>query len=311
MISRPRDTPRAFSALAAAGTIWGASFVIGKVALTELSVPHLMLYRFTLASIGFLPFLLRARPRLHRGDWAIVALAAVVGVPVQFLLQFEGLAQTTASHAALMIGTAPVLVAIAAFVVLRERLRPIAWVALGASTLGVALIVTQAGSAGVVGSAQPTLTGDLLVLASMFAAVVWILVSKQLMVQYSPMVVSGLITITGTVVLAGWVIARDGLPPATLATDTWLAVGALGLVATTLSTVLWNWGLAHTDAGKAGAFINLEPVVGAILGVWLLHESLGSNALVGGALIVGGALVVSRKKVDTRDERREARKSPP
>jgi len=305
MIKRPRDMPLAFMALAAAGTIWGASFVLGKIALRELGVPHLMLYRFGFASIAFFPFILRARPTLRRGDWAIALLAAVIGVPVQFLLQFEGLARTTASHAALMIGTAPVLLAITAYLVLRERLRPVAWLALIASTLGVALIVMQVGSATTAGGAQPTLGGDVLVLASMLAAVVWILVSKQLMTRYAPIVVSGLITITGTIALAGWVIARDGLPPTTLTTGTWLAVGALGLVATTLSTVLWNWGLAHTDAGKAGAFINLEPVVGAILGVWLLRESLGSNAIVGGALIVAGALVVSWKGGETRDERGE------
>ena len=79
-------------------------------------------------------------------------------------------------------------------------------------------------------------------------------------------------------------------------TRTWLAIGALGLIATTLSTVFWNWGLAHTDAGKAGAFINLEPVIGAALGVWLLHESLAASAIVGGVLIVGGALVVGLQR---------------
>ncbi len=294
MIVRPRDTPLAFAALAASGTIWGASFVIGKVALTELSVPHLMLYRFAFASAAFLPFVLRARPALQRGEWGSVLLAAAIGVPVQFLLQFEGLARTTASHAALMIGTAPVLVAIAAYMILRERMRALAWLAIIASTLGVVLIVTQADGAAVAGRAQPTLYGDMLVLISMFAAVVWIMVSKQLMARHSPIVVSGLITIAGTIILATWVIARDGAPPIALASTTWLAVAALGLVATTLSTVLWNWGLAHTDAGRAGAFINLEPVIGALLGVWLLHESLGPGAVLGGALIVGGALVATR-----------------
>jgi drug/metabolite transporter (DMT)-like permease len=295
MIVRPRDTPLAFAALAASGTIWGASFVIGKVALAELSVPHLVLYRFVFASAAFLPFVLRARPTLQRNEWRSVLLAAVIGVPIQFLLQFEGLARTTASHAALMIGTAPVLVAIAAYVVLRERMRPMAWVALVASTLGVALIVMQTDGAVVAGRAQPTLYGDMLVLISMFAAVVWIMVSKQLMAHHSPVVVSGLITIAGTIALAAWVIVRDGMPSTALSTGTWLAVAALGLIATTLSTVLWNWGLAHTDAGRAGAFINLEPVIGAMLGVWLLHESLGSNAIVGGVLIVAGAFVVSRQ----------------
>jgi drug/metabolite transporter (DMT)-like permease len=307
MIHRRRDSPVAFAALAAAGTIWGASFVLGKVALVELSVPYLMLYRFVFASIAFVPLLVHSRPRLERRDWGAVAIAAVIGVPVQFLLQFEGLARTTASHAALMIGTAPVLVAIAAFVVLRERLGPVAWFALVASTAGVALIVMQTGPSASGHVAQPTLAGDVLVLTSMFAAVVWILVSKQLMVRHSAVAVSGVITITGTMVLAAWVIARDGLPPATLTTSTWLAVVSLGLIATTLSTVLWNWGLAHTDAGKAGAFINLEPVVGAALGVWLLHESLGATAVLGGILIVAGALVVGTQRSEETHERSPGR----
>ena len=298
MIERRRDAPMAFAALATAGTIWGASFVIGKVALVELSVPHLMLYRFVFASLGFVPLLMHARPQLKRADWLIVAIGAVIGVPLQFLLQFSGLARTTASHAALMIGTAPVLVAIAAFVFLRERLRPVAWVALVASTAGVALIVMQTGDGTASGAPQPTLWGDMLVLLSMFAAVVWILVSKQLMARHSPVAVSGIITITGTVALAAWVLLHDGLPPTSLSTNTWLAIGALGFVATTLSTVLWNWGLAHTDAGKAGAFINLEPIVGAALGVWLLHESLGAAAAIGGVLIVSGALVVGLQRTD-------------
>ena len=289
----------AFAALATAGTVWGASFVVGKVALQELGAPHLILYRFVFASIGFAPWLLHSRAGLHRREWPLVALVAVVGVPVQFLLQFEGLSRTTASHAALMIGTAPVLVAVAAFIFLRERLRPVAWAALVASTIGVAMIVMHAGAPGETTAAQPTLIGDLLVLASMFAAVVWILVSKQLMTHHSPVAVSGVITITGTVALAAWVIARNGLPPTHLAMRTWLALGVLGLIATTLSTVLWNWGLAHTDAGKAGAFINLEPIIGAALGVLVLRESLGPIAVVGGALIVGGALVVGLQRTDS------------
>jgi drug/metabolite transporter (DMT)-like permease len=295
VIVRPRDTPLAFAALALAGTIWGASFVLGKIALTELSVPHLLLYRFAFASLAFLVLLFRMKIRLNRNEWGIVGVAAVLGVPIQFLMQFEGLARTTASHAALMIGTAPAMVAIAGYFAFRERLRPAAWFALVASTAGVALIVMQA--TGGTGRDHPSLSGDLLVIASLVAAVVWILASKRLMERHSPVAVSGVITLTGSVMLAVWVLARNGMPPTQLHAGTWLAVISLGVVATTCSTALWNWGLAHTDAGRAGAFINLEPVIGAILGVLVLRESLGPMAVAGGALIVGGALVVSRKEV--------------
>jgi drug/metabolite transporter (DMT)-like permease len=41
--------------------------------------------------------------------------------------------------------------------------------------------------------------------------------------------------------------------------------------------------------------VNLEPLVGATLGVIVMHESLGITAVAGGVLIVGGALYFSRR----------------
>jgi drug/metabolite transporter (DMT)-like permease len=291
------DERAAHLSLALAGIIWGTSFILGKIALRELGVDQMMLYRFLFASLAFLPLIIRERPRFSHRDLALVFVAALIGVPLQFLMQFRGLSLTTASHAALMIGTAPVLVAIGGFFVFRERLSPLAWLSLVASTAGVALIVHGGGGGGGGGGGRgadrPTLHGDLLVLFSMFSATVWVLASKYLMQRHSPTAVSGTITLIGTAMLAIWVIARDGAPTTDLHNSTWIAVLALGVVATTCTTLLWNWGLQHTDAGRAGAFINLEPVVGAALGVTLLHESLGPWAVVGGALIIAGAMVVS------------------
>jgi drug/metabolite transporter (DMT)-like permease len=279
----------AFAALATSGVLWGTSFILGKIALRQLGVNDMMLYRFMFASLGFLPLLARRLPRFDRHDFGLVLIASLVGVPVQFLLQFGGLALTTASHAALMIGMAPVLLAVAAHVVLHERHHRSTWAALLVSTVGVALIVLQAGT----GNGSGSLPGDMMVLVSMVGAVAWVLISKTLMHRHSALVVSGTITLCGTVMLAAWVIGRYGLPSLSLDRSTWLAVAALGLITTTCTTVLWNWGLSHVSAGRAGAFINLEPVVGAVLGVWLLHEHLGSLAIAGGLLILVAAVGVT------------------
>ena len=72
-----------------------------------------------------------------------------------------------------------------------------------------------------------------------------------------------------------------------------------GLLATASTTLLWNWGLKRVPASQAGIFVNLEPLVGAILGVSLLHEVLGRMALAGGALIIGGAVYFSYKPEET------------
>ena len=51
----------------------------------------------------------------------------------------------------------------------------------------------------------------------------------------------------------------------------------------------------RAPASQAGVFLNLEPVVGALLGVILLHEVLGSFSILGGLLVIGAAVFVAAK----------------
>ena len=67
----------------------------------------------------------------------------------------------------------------------------------------------------------------------------------------------------------------------------------MGLLATTITTYLWNWALAQVPASQAGVFLNLEPVVGAILGVMILHDVLGPFGVIGGLLVIGAAVYVA------------------
>jgi drug/metabolite transporter (DMT)-like permease len=53
--------------------------------------------------------------------------------------------------------------------------------------------------------------------------------------------------------------------------------------------------MTQVPASQGGIFINLEPVIGSVLGVTVLHEHLGLVAWVGGALIVGAAVVLSTR----------------
>src|ERR1700688_4495533 len=80
-----------FAACTAAGSLWGCGFFFGKIALAEMSVGHMVLYRFTFAVLGLLPLLFTHPPRFTRKEWGVLALASFLGVPVQFLLQFYGL----------------------------------------------------------------------------------------------------------------------------------------------------------------------------------------------------------------------------
>jgi drug/metabolite transporter (DMT)-like permease len=296
-----RDTRLAYLALAAAGCLWATGFLFGKIVLRELGVTHMIFYRFVFACVGLAPVALRRRrdhihpDPIRRKDWGWIAAAAIVGVPVQFLVQFEGLARTTVTHASFMVGTLPVVLALGAAVFMKERLDRRGWWAIFWSTLGVALIAIASPDDATIGGA--TLVGDALVLCSLVAAVAWMLLNKRLMGRYRPLFISAVIVLVGTPALAVWMVITVGLPPVRLSAGVWAALAAQGIVATTLTTLLWNWGLSVVPASRAGVFVNLEPVVGVLLGVVVLHETIGVSGLLGGACIVGAAVAVTRKSV--------------
>jgi drug/metabolite transporter (DMT)-like permease len=271
--------------------------LFGKWALTELSVGQMVLYRFFFASMGFAPAVWRGmkrrETRIGRRDIPLFVAAAVVGVPIQFVVQFAGLARTTVTHASLMVGNMPVLLAAGSAIFAHEHVSGRRWATLVVSTIGAVLIAFGA-SSGEAGS-QASVAGDLLVGASLIAAVGWVLMCQRLMRsgRYSSVNTSAYVMTLGTVFLAIWILATEGLPPIHLSARTWLSVAASGLFATTITTYLWNWGLGRVPASQAGVFINLEPVVGAILGVAILHDVLGAYGLIGGILVIGAAVFIA------------------
>ncbi len=301
-------TALGFAACAAAGCLWSTGFYFGKIALREMGVGHMVLYRFLLACLGLLPILLRKSGRdaggLSIAEWRALLLASFLGVPVQFIIQFWGLKMTNVSHACLMVGGMPVILAVGAHLFAHERLDRMGWLALFGSSAGVGLIVLSgAGGAHLPMHAanSPSLAGDLLVVASMFVALGWILINQRLMKSHSPLVITAYGVFTGTAMLAAWVLVVDGVPPVRgVSLNVWLALAASGILCTATTTLLWNWGIHHVPASRAGVFLNIEPALGSALGVKLMGDRLGPLTWVGGVLIIAAAvLLTSRGGVDT------------
>jgi drug/metabolite transporter (DMT)-like permease len=296
-------TALGYAACATAGCLWSAGFYFGKIALAEMGVGHMVLYRFLFACLGLSPLLLRRgfrqAERLNGGEWRWLLTASFLGVPVQFLIQFWGLKLTNVSHACLMVGTMPVILALGATMFAHERLDRLGWLALWGSTVGVGLIVFGgAGGAHAQTHAanSSSLMGDLLVVASMFIALGWILINQRLMKRHSPLVITAYGAFVGTVMLAAWVLAVDGLPPVRgISWHAWLALAASGVLCTATTTLLWNWGIHHVPASRAGVFLNIEPALGSALGVKLMGDQLGQLAWVGGGLIIAAAVLLTSR----------------
>lgn len=279
-----------YLACALAGCCWGMGFFFGKIAFTRLGVGHYVLYRFVFACLGLLPIV--EAPRFSAREWRLLLIGAFLGIPVQFMVQFQGLRLTTVSHAALMVGTMPVILAVGAHLFSHERLDLKGWTALLGSTAGIALIVLSAAH-GAIGGGNTW--GDLLVVLSLVIALGWVLINQRLMtLGRSPLAVTSWTLLAGSAMLFPWVLFRDGLPPVRgLGWHVWFAVAASGLLCTSAATLLWNWGIHRVPASRAGVFLNIEPALGSILGVVVLGEHLGTSAYAGGALIIAAVVVLT------------------
>jgi drug/metabolite transporter (DMT)-like permease len=145
-----------------------------------------------------------------------------------------------------------------------------------------------------------------MVVGSLCTALAWILLSKKLMETHSPPVVTAYTILSGTLMLAVWVLGPWVLSPLThqrvqqppfaqVSLTAWVALAISGLLCTATTTLLWNWGIHHVPASRAGVFLNIEPALGSLLGVELLGEHLGPYAWLGGGLILAAAITLTTR----------------
>jgi drug/metabolite transporter (DMT)-like permease len=242
---------------------------------------HITLFRFSLASAALLPYALRRGVWPGGRDLPLFLLVGFLTVPATFLVQFWGLSLTGATVAALIVGCGAPMVAFFVRLSLGERLGKIGWAAVGASTLGVALAVSN------------DWFGDGLVLLSLLAVVRWVLLGNRLGDGYPAVPATAWILTFGTLALAPVALLGEGVPPLDLTPLGWASVLVLGLGCSAAPYALWNWGVARVPTSRAGVLLNLEPLVGALLGV--LGEAWGPGTVVGGALIIGAAVTYPTK----------------
>src|ERR1700747_503712 len=124
---------RATAALAAAGVAWGTSVPLSKAALGWLPPAWLVVARFALAAAVV------DRPSLRAALRGPVVAWGAAGLGGSVLIQNAGLSKTSVTHAALLIGAGPVLVAVIAAAWQHNVARPVAWAGFAVSLGGVAL----------------------------------------------------------------------------------------------------------------------------------------------------------------------------
>jgi drug/metabolite transporter (DMT)-like permease len=268
----------ALFALAAAGTLWGLNVPLTKLALGWLGPGWLTVARFLVAA----PVLaIAGRRGLRDALTPGVLTSGAIGFGAVIVLQNAGIERTSVSHAAMIVGAIPVLVALIPAGLGRTATRPLTWAGYAVALMGITFV---AGAGG--GGASPH--GDLLVLVSAALSAGFIALQPNLLADRDAAAVTAVQFAGGALVALPVAMVTDGIPHGPGAPVPVLALAALALAGTPLPFWLFAFGQARVPAELAGAFLNLEPVVGAAAAWLALGEPAAFGQLVGVAAVLAG-----------------------
>jgi drug/metabolite transporter (DMT)-like permease len=258
-----------------------------KLGLEWLPGGWLAVLRFALAA----PLLaLAARRGLRAATTPAILAAGGGGYGLVIVLQNLGIERTSVSHAALIVGAVPALVALIAAALGRGAAGRQAWLGFGLALAGVVLVAGSGGGGGAGAS------GDALVLGSVALSAAFMVAQPALLAGRDAVAVTAVQMAAGATASAPFALALDGLPTAPAATGTVLAVLGLVVAGTLVPFSLFAIGQARVEAEVAGAFVNLEPLVGAVVGAAAFHDPFGAGPQLGAAAIVAGIALSTRPR---------------
>jgi drug/metabolite transporter (DMT)-like permease len=266
----------ALFALVAAGLLWGLTVPLSKLSLEWLDGGWLTVVRFVLAA----PLLaLAGRRGLRAAATPRIMAAGAVGYGLVIVLQNAGIERTSVSHAALIVGAVPALVAVLSAVGGRALPR-VAWIGFLLALAGVGIVAGGGGGGA-------TLAGDGLVLASVLLSATFVVVQPRLLEGRDPIAVTAVQVTAGALAAVPNALA-EGVPHAPASVAPVLALGALIVAGTLLPYALFAYGQSRVSAELAGAFLNLEPLVGAAAGALAFGDPFGPAQALGGIVILAG-----------------------
>lgn len=281
-----------------ANILWASSYTAAKFVLHEASVNVMNALRMSIAALILIPLLIVKRKdlRLTRRDIPQLVLLALVGFVINKMLEYGGLALTTASDVALLITSESMYTAALSWILLRERFR---WWTMGALLLGffgVYLIVERSLLPNIPsGGGVLRIVGDLLVVLALVFEAFYTVRGKALLVKHSPLLITAA-AIAGSMVfwlpIMGWELLTVGWHP--LGPLAWGGVIWLALLSTVVAYLAWFQGLAKVDGSAAAATLFIQPLLGTVLAIVFLHEQLSTMTLVGGLLIIVSVFIISR-----------------
>lgn len=287
----------------AAGALWGTTGPLSTALYAEGALlTDVGFWRVLLAVLGFLIYGLFRRDlfRIDRSGLLLImllggALVALFEVAFQYAIAGVGVA-----GAVTLLYVAPVMVAVLAHLVLRERLTPLRLGLAVGVMVGVALTVTGGPEHGPGAASNRTLG----VIGGLLSAVSY--TGTTLLARYT-VPTYGVVRVLFYELLGGVVILGVGLsiagraPVPSASPEGWAYIAALGVGSVLLANFAFFGAVRRIEAAPTAVAASIEPVVGALLALILFRQGLTTLGWVGLCVVVAGVAAGYRREAEPPD----------
>ena len=286
-----------YAALALTALLWSSNFVIGRAVRDDVSPTALNFLRWAIALVILVPITL-GDLRTHRmvlaSNWKLIAALGFTGIAAFQTLCYVALTKTTAMNTVLLLSLAPLAIVALSWLALGERVNRSQALGLATSLGGAAVLILHGNLATL--ADLDLNAGDLWMLVAVVLWAVYSVLLRRRPAEVPPLALHTTSVAAGTLWMLpvfGWQAADGaGLPTSLTA---WIAIGFIAVFSSALAHALWVRGVASIGPSRAGVFIHLLPLFGALLAITFLGERFATYHAIGAALVLGGVVLTSRK----------------
>ncbi|MGO4704956.1 DMT family transporter [Microvirga sp. 2MCAF38] len=287
---------QAYLLLAITTLFWGGNGVAGRLAVGEISPMVLVALRWVIVVAIMVPLvgrqLIEAWPKLRPHKWLIIAMGTC-GFTAFNALFYGAAHYTSAVNLTIFQGAIPVLVLVGAVFFFQNRVGPLQIIGMMVTLIGV-IVVSVRGDLEVLRSLALNFGDMLMLIACVFYA------GYTLGLRQRP-AVPGLVFfgalaviafLTSLPLVAVEIVSGKAQWPTLTG---WAVMLYVALLPSLLSQLLFIRGVELIGPARAGLFVNLVPVFGALLAVAILGEPFASYHAIGLVMVLGGIWLAERR----------------
>ncbi len=282
---------RPLLALAFTVVVWGIHPIfIRSLSLALGPADHLVI-RYAIVTLAYLAVLaVTGGWRFARADWPRLLAVSLLGMAGYNLGSAFGFELVPAGIGSLIIGTQPLLIALVAAIMERERLTIPGITGLAIGFCGVFLLVAK--DISVSGDTTALLLGAGEVFASGLCWAIYVVAGRPLVRNYGSFNTTAMTIAIATLAMVPVLASTTTLPTlGSMTVENWIDMAYMAGISTFVATITWNYGVARVPATAAGAFLYLIPIIGVAAGAVFLKESVTAGMLLGGGLILAGVAI--------------------